>query len=47
MHNDGKLIFLAVEGDHLQFSQEWFIEMIIPLLRPAEEEEEQQTNSFN
>ncbi|XP_037936348.1 palmitoyl-protein thioesterase 1-like [Teleopsis dalmanni] len=29
---DGKLDFLGVEGDHLQLSEQWFIDNIIPLL---------------
>ncbi|KAM4701440.1 palmitoyl-protein thioesterase 1 [Discoglossus pictus] len=32
MDKAGKLIFLGVEGEHLQFKEEWFIEKIIPLL---------------
>ena len=29
MKTDGKLIYLATEGNHLQFKTEWFIENII------------------
>ncbi|XP_022352128.1 palmitoyl-protein thioesterase 1 isoform X3 [Enhydra lutris kenyoni] len=32
MDNAGQLVFLAVEGDHLQLSQEWFYAHIIPFL---------------
>ncbi|KAH8275956.1 hypothetical protein KR018_008033, partial [Drosophila ironensis] len=32
MHENGKLIFLGVAGDHLVFSHEWFIENIVPIL---------------
>ena len=27
-----KLVFLEVEGDHLQFNKTWFLQTIIPLL---------------
>ncbi|XP_004614275.1 palmitoyl-protein thioesterase 1 [Sorex araneus] len=32
MEQAGQLVFLAVEGDHLQLSKEWFYEHIIPFL---------------
>ena len=32
MDNAGQLVFLAVEGDHLQLSEEWFYGHIIPFL---------------
>ncbi|XP_067640056.1 palmitoyl-protein thioesterase 1 [Eurosta solidaginis] len=32
MDEDGKLAFLSVEGDHLQMTNKWFMENIIPLL---------------
>ncbi|NP_001091368.1 palmitoyl-protein thioesterase 1 L homeolog precursor [Xenopus laevis] len=32
MEKAGKLVFLGVEGNHLQFSQEWFNKNIIPFL---------------
>uniref|UniRef100_A0A6M2DWE0 Palmitoyl-protein thioesterase 1 n=1 Tax=Xenopsylla cheopis TaxID=163159 RepID=A0A6M2DWE0_XENCH len=32
MDQDGKLHFLDVDGDHLRFSEEWFIENVIPFL---------------
>ncbi|XP_068121486.1 palmitoyl-protein thioesterase 1 [Hyperolius riggenbachi] len=32
MDKAGKLVFLATEGDHLQFSEEWFNEKILPFL---------------
>lgn len=32
MDNAGQLVFLAVEGDHLQLSAEWFYSYIIPFL---------------
>lgn len=31
MYDQGKLVFLAVEGDHLRFSEQWFVEEIIKL----------------
>lgn len=34
MDEAGKLVFVKTEGDHLQFSTEWFIETLIPFLRP-------------
>ncbi|XP_042194300.1 palmitoyl-protein thioesterase 1 isoform X1 [Callorhinchus milii] len=33
MDKAGKLQFLTVDGDHLQFSEEWFITNIIPYLK--------------
>ncbi|XP_026480291.1 palmitoyl-protein thioesterase 1-like [Ctenocephalides felis] len=33
MDEDGKLYFLDVNGDHLRFTEEWFIENIIPFLK--------------
>lgn len=33
MDQAGQLVFLALEGDHLQLSQEWFYKHIIPLLK--------------
>ncbi|XP_013110080.1 palmitoyl-protein thioesterase 1 [Stomoxys calcitrans] len=32
MDINNKLVFLAVEGDHLQIDKEWFLQNIIPLL---------------
>ncbi|XP_063810164.1 palmitoyl-protein thioesterase 1 [Pseudophryne corroboree] len=32
MDKSGKLVFLAADGDHLQFSEQWFIEHILPFL---------------
>lgn len=32
MMSDGKLIFLQTEGNHLQFTNQWFTEHIIPFL---------------
>ncbi|XP_017461614.1 PREDICTED: palmitoyl-protein thioesterase 1-like, partial [Rhagoletis zephyria] len=32
MDENGKLLYLSVEGDHLQMTSKWFIENIIPLL---------------
>ncbi|XP_075979003.1 palmitoyl-protein thioesterase 1 [Anticarsia gemmatalis] len=32
MEKDGKLVFLATDGDHLHFSNEWMIKNIIPYL---------------
>ncbi|KAM9038392.1 LOW QUALITY PROTEIN: palmitoyl-protein thioesterase 1 [Sarcophilus harrisii] len=32
MDKAGKLIFLAVEGDHLQFSEQWFCTSLLPFL---------------
>lgn len=32
MDKAGKLVFLAADGDHLQFSEEWFNEKIVPFL---------------
>ncbi|XP_061597086.1 palmitoyl-protein thioesterase 1 [Cololabis saira] len=29
----GKLVFLATEGDHLQFSRAWFVANLVPFLR--------------
>ncbi|XP_061110760.1 palmitoyl-protein thioesterase 1-like isoform X2 [Conger conger] len=33
MDKAGKLVFLAVDGDHLQFSREWFNARLVPFLR--------------
>ncbi|XP_063168453.1 palmitoyl-protein thioesterase 1 [Candoia aspera] len=33
MDQAGKLVFLAAEGDHLQFSKEWFFKNIVPFLQ--------------
>lgn len=33
MKADGKLVFLENEGNHLQFTKEWFIQNIIPYLK--------------
>ncbi|XP_077152274.1 palmitoyl-protein thioesterase 1 [Ranitomeya variabilis] len=33
MDKAGKLVFLAADGDHLQFSEKWFNENIIPFIR--------------
>ncbi|XP_061661737.1 palmitoyl-protein thioesterase 1 [Syngnathoides biaculeatus] len=33
MDKAGKLVFLATEGDHLQFTQEWFNANLLPYLR--------------
>lgn len=33
MDKAGKLVFLATEGDHLQFSREWFNAHLLPYLR--------------
>lgn len=33
MDKAGKLVFLATEGDHLQFSREWFNANLLPYLR--------------
>ncbi|XP_073429042.1 palmitoyl-protein thioesterase 1 isoform X2 [Dendrobates tinctorius] len=33
MDKVGKLVFLAADGDHLQFSEKWFNENIIPFIR--------------
>ncbi|XP_071755454.1 palmitoyl-protein thioesterase 1 [Centroberyx gerrardi] len=33
MDKAGKLVFLASEGDHLQFSREWFNSQLLPYLR--------------
>lgn len=33
MDKAGKLVFLATEGDHLQFSKEWFDANLLPYLR--------------
>ncbi|XP_023687893.1 palmitoyl-protein thioesterase 1 [Paramormyrops kingsleyae] len=33
MEKAGKLVFLASEGDHLQFSREWFDAKLLPYLR--------------
>ncbi|XP_030644780.1 palmitoyl-protein thioesterase 1 isoform X2 [Chanos chanos] len=33
MDKAGKLVFLATEGDHLQFSREWFNAKILPYIR--------------
>ncbi|KAG9492960.1 hypothetical protein GDO78_001093 [Eleutherodactylus coqui] len=33
MDKAGKLVFLAAAGDHLQFSEEWFNENILPFVR--------------
>lgn len=30
MKQDNKLVFLDLDGDHLQYDQEWFVETIIP-----------------
>ncbi|XP_016984706.1 palmitoyl-protein thioesterase 1 [Drosophila rhopaloa] len=32
MEDEGKLVFLGVEGDHLAISKAWFIKNIVPLL---------------
>lgn len=32
MDKAGKLVFLATKGDHLQFTQEWFDENLLPYL---------------
>lgn len=32
MDANKKLVFLEVEGDHLQFNKTWFLQTIIPLL---------------
>lgn len=33
MEKAGKLVFLASEGDHLQFTREWFDTNLLPYLR--------------
>lgn len=33
MDKAGKLVFLATEGDHLQFSREWFNAKLLPFIR--------------
>lgn len=33
MDRAGKLVFLATEGDHLQFTREWFDQNLLPYLR--------------
>ncbi|KAM8884789.1 palmitoyl-protein thioesterase 1 [Synchiropus picturatus] len=33
MDKAGKLVFLAADGDHLQFTREWFNENLLPYLR--------------
>uniref|UniRef100_A0A3P8RJR6 Palmitoyl-protein thioesterase 1 n=1 Tax=Amphiprion percula TaxID=161767 RepID=A0A3P8RJR6_AMPPE len=33
MDKAGKLVFLATEGDHLQFTREWFNANLLPYLR--------------
>lgn len=33
MDEQRKLVFLATEGEHLQFTKEWFIENIVPFLK--------------
>ncbi|KAL9645266.1 hypothetical protein ABK040_002466 [Willaertia magna] len=33
MDESGKLVFLETEGDHLKFTEEWFIENIVPYLK--------------
>lgn len=33
MDQEGKLVFLKTEGDHLQFSREWFNENLLPFLK--------------
>lgn len=33
MDKAGKLVFLATDGDHLQFSREWFNAHLLPYLR--------------
>ncbi|KAJ0003631.1 hypothetical protein NQD34_008729 [Periophthalmus magnuspinnatus] len=33
MDKAGKLVFLKTEGDHLQFTREWFVDNLIPFLR--------------
>ncbi|XP_059412248.1 palmitoyl-protein thioesterase 1-like [Carassius carassius] len=33
MDSAGKLVFLAYDGDHLQFTREWFNEKLLPFLR--------------
>ncbi|XP_043940741.1 palmitoyl-protein thioesterase 1 [Protopterus annectens] len=32
MDKAGQLVFLSADGDHLQFSKEWFVENILPYL---------------
>jgi len=32
LYSEGKLTFLATDGDHLQFTTSWFVEEIIPFL---------------
>lgn len=32
MDKAGKLVFLATEGDHLQFTREWFTQNLLPYL---------------
>ena len=32
MDNNGQLVFMTSPGDHLQFTDEWFKENIVPLL---------------
>jgi len=32
LYSEEKLTFLAVDGDHLQFTTSWFVEEIIPFL---------------
>lgn len=33
MDKAGKLVFLATDGDHLQFTREWFDAHLLPYLR--------------
>uniref|UniRef100_A0A3P8SBF3 Palmitoyl-protein thioesterase 1 n=1 Tax=Amphiprion percula TaxID=161767 RepID=A0A3P8SBF3_AMPPE len=33
MDKAGKLVFLATEGDHLQFTREWFNAILLPYAR--------------
>lgn len=33
MDKAGKLVFLATNGDHLQFNREWFNAHLLPYLR--------------
>lgn len=33
MDKAGKLLFLGVEGEHLQFSEQWFCATILPFLQ--------------
>lgn len=33
MKADNKIVYLATEGNHLQFTKVWFIEHILPFLK--------------